>query len=142
MRAADAAGDGIVPADRVRAGAQGQPGAAAAGEHVARGAGARGPGRRPLRAGAGAAGGGGAAAGKRGVRMSPVATAAPLIPIARPFIGEEEFEAVRRPLTSGWLTQGPEVAAFEREFAAFVDAPHACAVSNCTTALHLALRAA
>src|SRR3954453_11823860 len=65
-----------------------------------------------------------------------------MIPGARPSIGAEEFEAVRRPLESGWLTQGPEVAAFEREFAAFVDAPHACAVSNYTTALHLALRAA
>src|SRR3954453_1027288 len=65
-----------------------------------------------------------------------------MIPGARPSIGAEELEAVRRPLASGWLTQGPEVAAFEHEFAAFVDAPHACAVSNCTTALHLALRAA
>ena len=37
------------------------------------------------------------------------------------------------------MTQGPEVAAFEREFAAYVGAPHACAVSSCTTALHLAL---
>jgi len=63
------------------------------------------------------------------------------IPVARPVIGEAELEAVRRPLTTGWLTQGPEVAAFEREFAAFVGASHACAVSNCTTALHLALRA-
>jgi dTDP-4-amino-4,6-dideoxygalactose transaminase len=63
------------------------------------------------------------------------------IPIARPVIGDAELDAVRRPLTTGWLTQGPEVAAFEREFAAFVGAPHACAVSNCTTALHLALRA-
>ena len=63
-------------------------------------------------------------------------------PIARPTLGEAELDAVRRPLASGWLTQGPEVAAFEREFAAFVGAPHACAVSNCTTALHLALRAA
>ena len=44
-------------------------------------------------------------------------------------------------ILSGWVTQGPEVAAFEREFAAFVGAPHACAVSNCTTALHLALLA-
>jgi dTDP-4-amino-4,6-dideoxygalactose transaminase len=44
-------------------------------------------------------------------------------------------------ILSGWITQGPEVAAFEREFAAFVGAPHACAVSNCTTALHLALLA-
>ena len=57
-------------------------------------------------------------------------------------MGEAELEAVRRPLLSGWLTQGPEVAAFEREFAGYVGAPHACAVSNCTTALHLALRAA
>ena len=65
-----------------------------------------------------------------------------LIPIARPVMGEAELEAVRRPLLSGWLTQGPEVAAFEREFAGYVGAPHACAVSNCTTALHLALRAA
>ena len=40
------------------------------------------------------------------------------------------------------MTQGPEVAAFEREFAAAVGAPHACAVSSCTTALHLALRGA
>src|SRR5205809_7957649 len=61
------------------------------------------------------------------------------IPIAAPWVGEEEVEAVARPLRSGWLTQGPEVAAFEREFADYVGAPHACAVSNCTTALHLAL---
>ena len=74
--------------------------------------------------------------------MSQIAAAPKMIPVARPSIGAEEFDAVRRPLESGWLTQGPEVAAFEREFAAFVDAPHACAVSNCTTALHLALRAA
>jgi len=64
-----------------------------------------------------------------------------MIPVARPSVGRAEMEAVQRPLTSGWLTQGPEVAAFEREFASFVGAPYACAVSNCTTALHLALRA-
>lgn len=63
------------------------------------------------------------------------------IPVARPWIGEAEAEAARRPIMSGWVTQGPEVAAFEREFAAFVGADHACAVSNCTTALHLSLRA-
>lgn len=56
-------------------------------------------------------------------------------------LGEAELAAIQRPLMSGWITQGPEVAAFEREFAAMVGAPHACAVSNCTTALHLALRA-
>ncbi|QDV39703.1 DegT/DnrJ/EryC1/StrS family aminotransferase [Tautonia plasticadhaerens] len=63
------------------------------------------------------------------------------IPIARPSLGEEEAEAARRAILSGWITQGPEVAAFEEEFASYVGAPHACAVSSCTTALHLALHA-
>src|SRR5262247_3724691 len=62
-----------------------------------------------------------------------------MIPITKPLVGEREAEAARRVILSGWITQGPEVAAFEREFAAMVGAPHACAVSNCTTALHLAL---
>jgi dTDP-4-amino-4,6-dideoxygalactose transaminase len=53
----------------------------------------------------------------------------------------EEVEAAARPILSGWVTQGPEVAAFEREFAAYVGAEHACAVANCTVALHLALLA-
>lgn len=66
---------------------------------------------------------------------------APRIPIARPQLGEEEAAAARRAVLSGWVTQGPEVAAFEREFAAYVGAPHACAVSSCTAALHLALQA-
>jgi dTDP-4-amino-4,6-dideoxygalactose transaminase len=54
---------------------------------------------------------------------------------------EREAAAARRPILSGWVTQGPEVLAFEREFAAAVGAPHACAVSNCTAALHLAMLA-
>ncbi len=61
------------------------------------------------------------------------------IPISLPTLGEEEAAAAREAILSGWVTQGPRVAAFEEEFAAFVGAPHACAVSNCTTALHLAL---
>jgi dTDP-4-amino-4,6-dideoxygalactose transaminase len=65
-----------------------------------------------------------------------------MIPIARPLLGEAEAAAARRAILSGWVTQGPEVAAFELEFAAAVGAPHACAVSSCTTALHLALLAA
>lgn len=62
-----------------------------------------------------------------------------MIPIARPWMGEAEAEAARRVILSGWVTQGPEVVAFEEELAAFVGAPHACAVSSGTTALHLAL---
>lgn len=63
------------------------------------------------------------------------------IPIAKPWMGEAEAEAAKRAIMSGWVTQGPEVAAFEQEFAAYVGANYACAVSNCTTALHLALLA-
>jgi perosamine synthetase len=63
------------------------------------------------------------------------------IPVARPLLDEREAEAARRVILSGWVTQGPEVAAFEREFAEAVGAPYACAVSSCTTALHLALAA-
>ena len=63
------------------------------------------------------------------------------IPVAKPWIGDREADAARRVLLSGWTTQGPEVAAFESEFATFVGAAHACAVSSCTAALHLALLA-
>jgi len=64
-----------------------------------------------------------------------------MIPIAKPWIDEEEVEAASRVIRSGWITAGPEVEAFENEFAAYTGAPFACAVSNCTTGLHLALMA-
>ena len=64
-----------------------------------------------------------------------------MIPIAKPVLEKTDAEAAYQAVLSGWVSQGPQVAAFEREFASFVRAPHACAVSNCTTALHLALLA-
>lgn len=62
-----------------------------------------------------------------------------MIPLSRPLIGAEEQAAVARVLGSGQLASGPEVAAFEAEFAAFVGVPHAVAVSNGTTAIWLTL---
>ena len=64
-----------------------------------------------------------------------------MIPIAKPLLGEEEARAASETILSGWVTQGPRVKRFEDDFAAYVGAGHACAVSSCTTALHLALRA-
>ena len=61
------------------------------------------------------------------------------IPIALPSTGEEEWLAVKEPLMSGWLTQGPKVKAFEEAFAARHRVGHALATTSCTTALHLAL---
>lgn len=65
--------------------------------------------------------------------------AAPRIPITVPCVGEEEALAAAAVVRSGWLTQGPKVAEFESAFAQYCGTKHAIAVSNCTTALHLAL---
>lgn len=71
-----------------------------------------------------------------------IAAAARMIPVSRPSFGAAEEAAVVEVLRSGWVTQGPRVAEFESKFADYVGAPHAVAVSSCTTALHLALVAA
>lgn len=61
------------------------------------------------------------------------------IPIGLPSMGVEEWEACRQPIESGWITQGPKVKEFETLFAERHGVKFAYAVSNCTTALHLAL---
>ena len=64
------------------------------------------------------------------------------IPSARPFVGDEECAAVDRVLRSGSLAQGPEVAQFEREFAAHFGLGRPCvAVSSGTSGLHVGLLA-
>jgi len=62
------------------------------------------------------------------------------IPVAKPDLGDEEVALVTETIRSGWITQGPRVAEFERDFAAYTGAAHAIALSSCTTALHLALK--
>jgi perosamine synthetase len=63
------------------------------------------------------------------------------IPIAKPFVGEEEKQAVVEVLSSGQLSQGPKVAEFEKAFAAYQGAKHGIATSNGTTALMSAMMA-
>ena len=63
------------------------------------------------------------------------------IAIAQPMTGEEEWQAVKEPIMSGWLTQGPKVAEFENNFAQQHGVKYALAVTSCTTGLHLALAA-
>ena len=69
-------------------------------------------------------------------------TAAALrIPFHRAAVGEEEVEAVAEVIRSGWLTMGAKTLEFERQFASYVGAKYAIAVSSCTAGLHLALEA-
>jgi dTDP-4-amino-4,6-dideoxygalactose transaminase len=63
------------------------------------------------------------------------------LPYCRPAIGEEEVAAVRRALLNGWLTTGPQVAAFEQAFADVCGVRHAVALNSCTAGLHLVFAA-
>jgi dTDP-4-amino-4,6-dideoxygalactose transaminase len=62
-----------------------------------------------------------------------------VIPVMRPWLGSEEAAAAAEAVASGWVAQGPRVAAFEEQFARYVGAAHGVAVSSCTTGLHLML---
>ena len=62
-----------------------------------------------------------------------------MIPIAKPFIGDEEIKEVEAVLRSGFIAQGPKVAEFEEKFAEYIGTRHAIATSSGTTALHVAL---
>ncbi|MEU5320360.1 aminotransferase class I/II-fold pyridoxal phosphate-dependent enzyme [Streptomyces sp. NPDC021056] len=68
-------------------------------------------------------------------------TDAPDVPFAVTRISPEARRAAQRVLASGWVTTGHETERFESEFAAYLGAEHAVAVSSCTAALELALRA-
>jgi UDP-4-amino-4,6-dideoxy-N-acetyl-beta-L-altrosamine transaminase len=63
------------------------------------------------------------------------------LPFSLPLIENDEIEEVVETLRSGWITTGPKVKLFEREFAEYIGCKHAIAVNSCTAALHLALEA-
>src|SRR5688500_10969040 len=73
------------------------------------------------------------------MRASPVR--ANFLPVALPWIGDEEIAEVTDALRSGWITTGPKVKRFEAEFAQYIGCDHAIAVNSCTAALHIALTA-
>ena len=62
-----------------------------------------------------------------------------IIPISHPETGDEEWQALKEPLLTGWLTAGPKVHEFEKAFAERHQVKHAVAVTSATTAMHLAL---
>jgi dTDP-4-amino-4,6-dideoxygalactose transaminase len=61
------------------------------------------------------------------------------IPLLRPYFDSEELEEIQKVLNSGWVSQGPKVKEFEDKIAEYLDVKYAIAVTNCTSALHLAL---
>jgi perosamine synthetase len=65
-----------------------------------------------------------------------------MIAIAKPYLTSDEAQNAYDTIMSGWVTQGPRVQEFEEKFAAHVGSKYAVALSNCTTALHLAMKVA
>jgi dTDP-4-amino-4,6-dideoxygalactose transaminase len=66
---------------------------------------------------------------------------AAFLPYCLPSIGQEEIDEVIDSLKSGWVTTGPKVKRFEKEFANYVGVKHAIAVNSCTAALQTSLAA-
>jgi len=64
-----------------------------------------------------------------------------LIPLCKPMLGIDEIEEIVEVLESGWVSKGPKAAEFEDVIEEYLDVNHAVAVTNCTSALHLALLA-
>ncbi|MBK7139338.1 MAG: DegT/DnrJ/EryC1/StrS family aminotransferase [Bacteroidetes bacterium] len=61
------------------------------------------------------------------------------IPLAKPYLDKEDAQSAYDTILTGWVTQGPRVQEFEEKFANYVGSKYAVALSNCTTALHLAM---
>jgi len=62
-----------------------------------------------------------------------------MIPIAKPYLTRDEAQSAYDVILSGWVTQGPKVEVFERDFCDYTGAKYSVAISNGTTALHLAM---
>ncbi|MBL0109218.1 MAG: DegT/DnrJ/EryC1/StrS family aminotransferase [Ignavibacteria bacterium] len=62
-----------------------------------------------------------------------------MIPIAKPYLTADEAQSAYDTILTGWVTQGPRVEEFENKFCEYTGAKYAAAISNCTTALHLAM---
>src|SRR5579864_2491936 len=73
------------------------------------------------------------------VSNKDIARRSDFLPFAPPLIGEEEIAEVVDTLRSSWITTGPKTRQFESDFAAYLQAPGAVAMSSCTAALHTAL---
>src|SRR5438132_3125568 len=80
--------------------------------------------------------------GRREVAISTETRKKLTVPITKPALGEDEARAPFESIRSGWVTQGPKVAEFEKAVASYVGAKHGVATTSCTTGLHLALAAA
>ena len=61
------------------------------------------------------------------------------VPLAKPYLDKDDAQNAYDTILTGWVTQGPRVQEFEENFAKYVGSKYAVALSNCTTALHLAM---